>query len=259
MQSGLKGKRVLVTRSVHQSASMCAQIRSYGGEPVNVPVISYRKAALSGEERQTWLDAVGEADWIIVTSKNSLEFFMSTLDDPSQLEGVKLAAVGKKTGQALEACGLNADFIPDRFTVDAVLDAFRSGRLKAARIAVPLGSMADTSWLDELRKLGIRVTGRVLYETVPNFSVKKLLAETAGVSGFDAVTFASPSAVRFFTELLDEKLWRRALETCAVAAIGTVTAQALESLGYPPDAVPEKFTASDMIDALADYYKQRKL
>lgn len=258
MGSELRGRRVLVTRAGNQSASMCARIRYHGGEPVAVPVIGYRKAGLSEEEKRAWLDSVRMADWIVLTSKNALDFFMSTLDDPDRLKGVKLAAVGKKTGQALETFGLRADFIPERFTARSVVDAFRSGRLKAARIAVPLGSMADTSWLDELRKLGVGVTGRVLYETVPNVSVKKVLTDTVEAHGVDAITFASPSAVRFFTKLLDESLWRRALDTCAVAAIGTVTAQALESLGCPPDAVPANFTANDMIDALADYYKKRK-
>ncbi|MDD9147710.1 uroporphyrinogen-III synthase [Sporolactobacillus sp. CQH2019] len=258
MESQLQGRRVLVTRAVHQSASMCARIRRFGGEPVVVPVISYRKAELTEEDRRVWLDSVRMADWIVLTSKNALDFFMDTLDDPGRLKGVRLAAVGKKTGRALETRGLKADFVPERFTVRGVADAFRNGRLKAARIAVPLGSMADTSWFAELRNSGIAVTGQVLYETVPDVSSGRRLADTVAAPGVDAVTFASPSAVRFFTELLDEPLWRKVLESCTVAAIGTATARALESLGYPPDVVPEKFTAPDMIDALADYYKKKE-
>ncbi|RYM06862.1 uroporphyrinogen-III synthase [Sporolactobacillus sp. THM7-7] len=258
MEPLLSGKRVLVTRSVRQSASMCDRIRAYGGEPVVVPLMQYSASPLSREEKNQWLSDVRSADWIVLTSQNSLKYLMSMLNDPKELSRAKIAVVGKKTEAFLHRYGLSVDFLPERFHAQSLLDAFQMGRIQARRIAVPLGSLADTKWIEALCKLGVKVTSKVLYETKANRAAQAPLEAAVTSGGLAAVTFASPSAVRFFTELLDDNVWRRSLHTYIVAVIGTVTAQALEAIGYPPNVVPRQFTASDMIDALADYYKKRK-
>lgn len=254
----LKGKRVLVTRAQHQSAAMCARIRDYGGEAVQVPLIDYRQAPLSYEERKNWLDAVQQADWVILTSRNSLDFFMNLLDRRERLQGIRLAVVGKKTGEHLKTYGLRADFIPETFTVQGLLDAFSDHRFKADRVVVPLGSRSDMGWLEKLRDLGIRVTSCVLYQTEANVSSQARLAGIIESGSLSAITFASPSAVRFFKEFLTERAWRGAMKKCTIAAIGLTTAQALDALGYAPDVVPARFTAADMIDALANYYSNNE-
>ncbi|TGA97004.1 uroporphyrinogen-III synthase [Sporolactobacillus shoreae] len=254
----LKGKRVLVTRAPHQSAAMSARIRKYGGEAVHVPLIDYCQAPLSPEERRNWLEAVQQADWVILTSQNSLDFFMQVLDRRERLHASKIAVVGKKTGEYLKSYGLRADFIPETFSAQGLLDAFSSKQLHAERIVAPLGSLSDGLWLEKLKDLGIKVTSCVLYQTVPNTLSKVPLEEIVASSELSAITFASPSAVRFFTELLPESVWRGAMKRCAIAVIGPTTAQVLKALGYPPDVIPARFTASEMIDALANYYSNNE-
>jgi uroporphyrinogen-III synthase len=258
LPSLLKGKQVLVTRAQHQSAAICARIRAYGGEAVHVPLIAYRQVPLSQEERRNWLEAVQQADWVILTSRNSLDYFMSLLDHRDRLNGVRLAVVGKKTGERLKTYGLHADFIPETFTVQGLLKAFSGGRLQAGTVAVPLGLLSDTTWLERLRSLGIRVTSCVIYQTVADISSQHHLEKIIEPGYLSAITFASPSAVRFFTELLTEREWRGAMKKCTIAVIGSTTAQALKSLGYSPDVTPERFTVADMIDALANYYSNKE-
>ncbi|RYL93864.1 uroporphyrinogen-III synthase [Sporolactobacillus sp. THM7-4] len=259
MEPLLKGKRVLVTRSVKQSASMCARITAYGGEAVNVPLMKYERVPLSPEERREWLTTVRRSDWIILTSQNSLKFFMEMIDRPERLNGTRIAAVGKKTQKALtEDYGLRVDFVPSRYTGHSLLESFRQGLIRAERVAVPIGSLSDTSWIEELKRLGIEAISKVLYETKPDLAQKNRLLKIVQSKTVDAITFASPSAVRFFTELLEEDVWRSAFKVCPVAVIGSTTARKLESLGHKPDVIPKQFTALDMIDALADYFKKRK-
>jgi Uroporphyrinogen-III synthase len=257
----LKGKQVLVTRAQHQSAAMCRRIRAYGGVAVTVPLIGYRKAPLTDAERKGWLEEVQKADWVIFTSGNSLDFFMKVLDRRDRLSHVKLAAVGKKTGERLGTYEFKADFIPDHFSTEGIVAAFSAGQIKAGRVVVPLGSLSDRVWLGKLRDLGIKVTDRILYQTVADVANQKPLREIIESGRLSAITFASPSAVRFFTYLLPETVWRRVLTSCTVAVIGPTTAQAVnEALGSMPDVIPDKFTAIDMIDALAnDYYKKGSL
>jgi uroporphyrinogen-III synthase len=252
----LAGKRILVTREADRSVPMCERIRAYGGEPVVVPVMRIEKHALTAEEGKRWIEEATHADWLVLTSANSLRFFMSELTDPEQISGVRIAVVGKKTGERLADYGLAPDFIPERFTASGLLEAFRSGRIHAKKVAVPLGSLSQTGWLKALEETGVAVSSRVLYDTKPDPSARPRLASI--LPTLDALTFASPSAVRFFIGMLDERQSRAAFKRCVVAAIGSTTARELERLRHPADVVPKQFTALTMIDALADYYKKRK-
>lgn len=254
IQTCLNGKQVLVTRARHQSAAMIDRIHTFGGEAVTVPLIDYRQAPLPDAARKTWLDDVERADWLIFTSSNSLDFFMRVLDRRERLRHAKLATVGKKTAEHLKNYGLEADFVPDHFNVRGIVAAFSTRRISARRIAVPLGSLSRTDWFEELRNFGIEVSGCVLYQTVANETNRDQLKEAIESGDLSAITFASPSAVRFFTYLLPEVLWRSALTKYTVAVIGPTTADAVKTVGYRPDVVPNHFTATAMIDALANYY-----
>ncbi|QAA22027.1 uroporphyrinogen-III synthase [Sporolactobacillus terrae] len=254
----LKGKQVLVTRATSQCGSLCEHIRRYGGEPLPVPLVAYRRVSFSHTERMKWLQAVQHSDWLIFTSQNSLDFFMDLLDQSDRMHGVKIAAVGKKTGERLEAYGLHADFIPKPYTGQALLEAFRNGRLAAEQVAIPHGSLSNRTLLNGFNHLGIKVASRVLYQTIADQASQKQLEEAAVSNRLSAITFASPSAVHFFTELLPEKRWRSALNRCVVAVIGKTTADSLEKLGVVADVVPETFTAASMINALATYYLNKE-
>ncbi|GEB77609.1 uroporphyrinogen-III synthase [Sporolactobacillus inulinus] len=254
----LKGKQVLVTRAASQSGSLCEHIRSCGGEPLLVPLIAYRRTTFSQTERMKWLQAVQQSDWLIFTSQNSLDAFMELIDRLDRLQGVKLAAVGKKTGERLETYGLRADFIPKSYTGQALLEAFCNGRLAAEQVTIPLSSLSNRTLIDGFNDLGIKVASRVLYQTIADQASQKRLEEAVASKQLSAITFASPSAVRFFTELLPEKRWRSALNRCVVAVIGKTTADSLEKLGVVADVVPETFTAASMIDALANYYLNKE-
>lgn len=253
----LYGKQVLVTRARRQSAAMNSRIIAYGGEAVTVPLVDYREAPLTDSARKAWLEEVEAADWLIFTSANALDFFMRLLDRRDRLRHVKLAAVGKKTSEHLQKYGLKADFIPDQFSVQGLLAAFSARRIHAGRVAVPLGSLSDTGWLGKLRDSGIAVSSCVLYQTAADEASRSLLEKTIRSGRLSAMTFASPSAVRFFTYLLPEALWRSALTASTIAVIGPATAKAVKALGYTPDVIPDQFTATDMIDALADYYDKK--
>ncbi|MCL1632898.1 uroporphyrinogen-III synthase [Sporolactobacillus sp. CPB3-1] len=254
----LKGRWVLVTRAVHQSASICERIYAHDGTPVCIPLSSYRALPRAAEENQCWLESVRQADWMIFTSQNGLHFFMNALGGCECLQSVNVAAVGRKTAESLQAYGINADFIPPDYSVQGLVQAFRSGRLEAGKVAVPLGTLSNRSWLAELERLGIQVSSCVIYQTCADSRSRKSLERVLQSGCLSAITFASPSSVRFFTDLLDERQWRDALNQCVLAAIGPTTARALKKMGYPPDAVPGQFTAVDMIDALADYYSKKE-
>ena len=65
------------------------------------------------------------------------------------------------------------------------------------------------------------------------------LGQRLGDSEFDVASFASPSAVAYFAELLGDGA-RAALRGVTVTALGETTAAALRDVGIEPDVVPER-------------------
>lgn len=254
--AALSGRRILVTRALDQAQEMVDRIGYYGGTPVHVPVITYQGVDETASEHQAWNESVRQANWVMLTSQNALDFLMKQTDRDSLTE-VKWACVGKKTAQRLETYGFQADFQPREFTAAQLTQSFVAVHPEAARIVVPLGSLSGTTWLAPLRQIAA-VTTRVVYETLPYAASREQLQALVSSGKLDALAFASPSAVSFFTQLLDAKQWHYAFNHCLSAAIGPSTARAIEKIGYFPEVIPTNHTARALIDALADYYSKEK-
>ncbi|MFX3615921.1 MAG: uroporphyrinogen-III synthase [Sporolactobacillus sp.] len=253
----LFGKKILVTRAADQAAQMAAKIRHYGGEPIAIPVICYRPSTQTELQRFSWLQSVRAADWIILTSQNALDYFMR-MTIGVNLSHLKWASVGKKTAERLASYGYSCDFLPDQFTVEKIVQAFGNGEVAARHVVIPVGSLSPIDRFDRLKESGIQVTTCIIYETIACEKSRISLGKALAAQSLDALTFTSPSTVRFFTELLGEKIWPEEMGHCVLAAIGPSTAQALQKIGFPPEVIPVHYTARALIDALADYYSNKR-
>ena len=92
----------------------------------------------------------------------------------------------------------------------------------------------------------------IAYRTLPAEVDAPALREALHAGAFSALTFASPSAVRHFTALLDPAALAAARRN-AVAAIGPVTAQALGRAGLPPDVIAPEASPRALVRALAEH------
>ncbi|MDH3819094.1 MAG: uroporphyrinogen-III C-methyltransferase, partial [Myxococcales bacterium] len=111
----LFGKRILVTRAVHQAGSLAALLRDEGAQPILAPTIRIAPPADPGPLRDavTHLDCY---DWILFTSSNAVDAVFSSISeaglDVRALAGAKVCAIGVKTREALRSRGIHADLVP---------------------------------------------------------------------------------------------------------------------------------------------------
>lgn len=89
----------------------------------------------------------------------------------------------------------------------------------------------------------------MLYRTVPADFDAPALAEQLVRGELDGLTFTSPSAVNAFAAGLGAEA-RAAARRCRVAAIGSVTAEALRQAGLVVHAVPERAGMGALVEAL---------
>jgi uroporphyrinogen III methyltransferase/synthase len=254
----LFGKRVLVTRPREQAAEMVDRLSLLGAETIEAPMIRIVPPQDPGPLQRA-ADNVEEFDWIVFTSANSVESFLTALLDGTRdvraLRGPRLCAVGTGTAERLGRYGIKADLIPDEFRGEAVVRALtESGSLDGIRVLVPRADIGRDVIADGLRAAGALVTDVVAYRTVLEDAqqddgpdVYRMLLDEA----IDVVTFTSPSAVRNFAAIYGREQTIDLLSHTVVAVIGPVTAEAAIHLGLVVTVQPIASTIPALVDAIA--------
>lgn len=259
-ESGLSGKRVVVTRAPHQAAELVELLRSQDAESILYPCIE-----ILPPEDTTDLDAGllaaagGHFDWLVITSANTawiLQKRMKALD--FSLEGVPIAAVGPKTAQTVrELLGIEARLVAKEFTAEGL--AMALGNLAGQHILLPQSAIARPTLASALNAAGAGVMVVEAYRTIVGRGGDDV-ANMLALGEIEAITFTSPSTSRNFVQRLTEEGGQLGLlETTCLAAIGPVTAEAMHELGLQVDVIPESFTLPDLVRALAIYFARKEL
>jgi uroporphyrinogen III methyltransferase/synthase len=249
----LFGKRILITRAIHQAHDLARRIMVLGGEPLCLPVLEL----IPPQDRAPLdraLDNLGSYQWVIFTSANGVVFFMKRLQergiDIREVKG-RLAALGPGTGKALAGYGLNVDFTPEEYRAEALLDGLLGMITPGSRVLLPRAAEARNVLPDGLRAGGIRVDVALSYQTVPGGAkYKKVLQEVLTQGQVDYLTFTSSSAIRNFKGLFDEEELAGLLARSRVACIGPVTAATAASVGVRVDLVAKEYTIDGLLESI---------
>lgn len=250
----LFGRSVVLTRAAGQNGAMAARLEELGAEVLELPCIAIAPPESFGE-LDVAIRSLARFDWIAFTSPNGVEHFLARLSalgkDARALSGVKLAAVGASTAEALAAAHLNADLVPPEFHAEALAKALGSEAAARKRFLVVRALEGREVLLESLRERGAQVELAVAYRTVRPDADPAPVRARAAQGRLGAVAFASPSAVRHFLSYFEEGEAVRLLNSCCVAAIGPVTAKAVEDLGISVRVRPAESTAEALAQALA--------
>jgi len=250
MSEPLRGRRIVVTRSLEQAPALCDRLAELGAEPVAFPTIQF--VPLPPGPLDAALQNLEHYGWLIFTSANAVRFFFE------RVEGLglaptwpRVAAVGAATAAALVERGLAVDFVPDEFVGEEV--ALGLGVLVGQRLLLPRAKIGRPEIVEMLRRQGAQVDDVPLYDTVTAAPDPQALAALAG--GIDAITFTSPSSVRNFLKILDDAGFdSSSLNGAVVACIGPITAAAARDCGLAVAVVPDDYTIEALIQALTDFF-----
>ena len=257
----LFGRRVLVTRPREQARDLVDRLTALGADTVEAPMIRITPpddptALLQAAERPA------DFDWIVFTSANSVEGFMTALlsqhRDVRALHGPKLCTVGPGTAERLRRYSVAADLLPEEYRAEAVLGALAAhGSLEGARVLLPRSDIGREVIAEQLRKTGAVVTDVIAYRTVLDEAQREGDPDVYGMlleGRIDVVTFTSASAVRNFVRVYGAEQVADLLNTTTVAAIGPVTADAARQAGITVSVQPGSYTIGALVDAIAAYF-----
>ena len=258
MDRPLRGKRIVVTRARAQATDFIQRLEALGAQVIDCPTID-----ISPPESFAALDAavnkIESYDWLILTSVNGVEPFLSRLHVAGKSAGslahLSIAAIGPETAKRLESAGLRNVLVPWRYQAEGVLDLLESQDMHGKRVLIPRAAKAREVLPETLRQWGATVDVVEAYRTVTppgDFSAMRRLLEQREM---DLVSFTSSSTVKNFCQLFDGAALGEILGDTTVACIGPVTARTVEELGGHPSIVARQFTIDGLIDAIVAYYE----
>jgi uroporphyrinogen-III synthase len=231
----LAGRRVLVTRALHQAGKLSDGLKALGAEPVEVPVLEIRPPD-SYEPLDTAIHRLQSFDWLILTSANTaqtVEARCRILDvDVSELRLLKVAAVGSATAEAARKAGFRVTVVPEHYHSEGLARAL-DGAVSGQRVLLARAKVARDVIPEALTAAGAVLTVVDAYQSGLPAGADVLLAEALRV-GMDAATFASSSGVRNLADVAREVGIDFPFPGVAAVSIGPVTSTTLREFGWEP-------------------------
>lgn len=254
--SSLRGMTVLVPRGKKQTQVFSRLVKSYGGIPVEIPLIAFRPVRGS-ETFSAARKRIHAYDWVIFTSKTAVEAFFAEDELPIIKRWPKIAVIGKKTEDCLLNKGLKADFIPTEYVAEGFVQEFLPFVKKGTKVLIPKGNLARDYIGTSLEDHGVKVDEVIVYETFfPKESVQLLKKQLSG-KGIDILTFTSPSTVDHFMGVVKEFGLHGSIHNCIIGCIGPVTKERAGAYGLQVHAVPEVYTVHSMLESIIRYLDKR--
>ena len=237
-------KRILITRPRLQAGDFSEKLKAAGLEPIFFPVIEIQPidGNVALERALSKLECY---DWLVFTSANAVAIVVPQLQT---LTLPKVAAIGPKTGKALQDYGIPPTFIPDEYVAEAILPGL--GDLRGRWVLLPRAEIARQALPEAICEAGGIPHEIAVYRTLPAQTDPEGLAELR--AGVDVVTLTSPSTVRNFVALVRQNgLDPVALPgNPAFACIGPVTEQAAREERLVNLTTAKEYTTEGLIEAI---------
>jgi uroporphyrinogen III methyltransferase/synthase len=257
----LFGLRVLVPRTRAQAGTMSAHIRDLGGTPVEVATIAIEPPRNPAPMQRAVTGLVsGRFAWVAFTSTNAVRAVFEQLDelglDARVLAGVKIAAVGDATAEALRGWGVRPDLVPSKAMSSEELARewpdYDEHTEFVDRVLLPRADIATETLVAGVKAKGWTVEEVTAYRTMRAPALDPAVRESIRSGEMDAVVFTSSSTAKNLLSLAGGLA-----ESTLVAAIGPQTAAACRELGLRVDVEATTSTVSGVAQALADLVMTR--
>ncbi|MFF5264159.1 uroporphyrinogen-III synthase [Actinomadura viridis] len=258
----LFGWRVLVPRTKEQAASLSEQLRGYGAVPEEVPTISVEPPRTPQQmERAVKGLVTGRYEWVVFTSINAVkavrEKFSDYGLDARAFAGLKVAAVGEQTAQALVEFGVQPDLVPSgQQSSEGLVEVwppYDEDLDPINRVLLPRADIATDTLIAGLTDLGWECEDVTAYRTVRAAPPPAPIREAIKGGGFDAVLFTSSSTVKNLIGIAGKPH-----NVTVIACIGPQTAKTAEERGLRVDVVCDRPSVSALAEALAEFGARRR-
>jgi uroporphyrinogen-III synthase len=244
-------RKVVITRSRRGNAGLAGRLKALGFEPVSIDTIEFLPPE-DWSRVDASLTRLGRFDWVLFTSPTGVEFFaerMGVLSLPVPWLGrPSVAAVGAKTGAALQRLGIRVGFVPSAYTGRTLAEQLPRGEGK--NLLLLRADIGDPEAAAILERDDFEVHDLSIYRTSVS-GVKDESIEHKVVDA-DAILFASPSSVEGFIKRLGPTAAKSVMASRPLAlCIGPVTERAARESGFELTLAPDTHTIDALLQTLS--------
>lgn len=254
-QRPLLGKGVVVTRSREQASDLVRTLTDMGACAWEFPTIEVAPLEDTAPVREA-LGRLSCFDWLVFTSVNGVKHFWHELNamalDARALGGLKVAAIGPATAQALAERGIRADFVPEKYIAESVVEGLLALQIGGRKVLIPRAAKAREVLPEELAKAGALVEVLPVYETRLAQQDPEEVIAAIEEGEIHYLTFTSSSTVDNFFSVVPAERIKALRDRLKIACIGPITAATLGKHGFTPDVQPEKYTIPALAQALTE-------
>jgi len=269
----LKGKAIAVTRPRKQAKETIRAIEERGGKAYLFPTIEI-KGQQDLSATKAFFNALSyrKVDYVVLMSVNGVQHLLEAAEHLGVKDEVKTnlkdtmkIAVGPKTAQEIEKNGIVVDIIPEKYTSEGILQCLQQHHVKGKTIYIPRTSEAPPELAEKLRAMGGEVEEVYVYRSqIPtNQGLTQKFIKDLSNDKIDAVIFTSSLGVKNFFKMLEQVISKRKLKSLIekkiiVVAIGPTTGKTLKENNVKVDVMPENYTLNEALDALGNYWNEKK-
>ncbi len=251
----LSGKTILTTRAASQSGELRSKLEALGARVIECPAIE-----IVPIEDWSAVDAaiqkLNSYQWIIFTSANAVEHFMTRVQAANVTCSVPVAVVGSATARRLREWGIEPSVVPKDFRAEGLIEAMPVSLFHTS-ILFPRAEVARDILPTELRRRGARVDILTVYRTLRPDPGARNISEILVGESIDCIVFTSPSTIRYVAESAGE-LFLRVLKDVPVAVIGPVTRDTALEFGLHSPIVPDESTIDGLVSVIASSLQAAK-
>lgn len=260
----LAGRTILVSPE-NRHAELATELERHGAR-----VLTWPRLDVGHLEHYAALDEAIENlfgyDWLIFRNVNAVDFFLRRFRelgrDTSELDALRVCAIGDATKASLEESQVHVDVITDRLSSTAAFSAIESyvgGRdsLGGLNFLIPRAAIGRDSLTQTLEDAGARVDEVTTYRTcsADNSDLAQIKGLLTG-GGIDCIAFAASSEMRDFAAVLDTNDLAPLLADVIVACAGESTTQTATDFGVSVNITPGASTIPALAHAIAFHFSR---
>jgi uroporphyrinogen-III synthase len=247
-------KLIAIMRPAGYLAESVRLAASFGFTSITAPmidVIDRKDANFNGFVNRIM---EGEADYVIFTSANGVEFTLLKLKDPDEfierLNKTQVVAIGPKTRNALLKSGIRVSIVPESYSSEGLVGKL-SG-IEGSVIEIARSSHGAPELVKGLLDKGAVVHETQVYQIIsPRDERHEALMKRALAGDVDIFAFTSTLMVKNFMALAKDMGVKddivRIMNEKMVAAIGKPTYDTLEGYGINVKVMPKNHTFEELL------------
>jgi len=248
----LEGRRIAVPES-RELDLFTRMLERHGASVARCPLVSIHDVE-DAAPVEAWLERLAgrEHDIVVLYTGEGLSRLLGFarrkgIEEPvvSGLAGALKVARGPKPSKVLRSIGLAPDVMAEEPTTDGLIKTLSDLGVRGKRIGVQLYPGGERLLSEGLRDSGVQLDPVLCYRYASDEEderVLRFISELAS-EAIDLIAFTSTAQVRRLQDVArrfgKEEALESAMRRTLIAAVGPVTAQAVEKAGWPVGAMPQ--------------------